>query len=63
MAPQIKKKSSGDAATWLPSNKPFRCQYVARQIAVKEKYSLWVTPSEKEAMMRVLGACPDQLTP
>lgn len=61
--PANQEKSSGDAATWLPSNKPFRCQYVARQIAVKEKYSLWVTPSEKEAMMRVLGACPDQLTP
>ena len=25
------KKSDGDAATWLPSNKGFRCEYVARQ--------------------------------
>lgn len=37
------KKSDGDAATWLPSNKGFRCEYVARQIGVKHKYSLWIT--------------------
>ena len=33
-------KSDGDAATWLPPNKSFRCQYVARQVAVKKKYAL-----------------------
>lgn len=54
------KKSDGDAATWLPPNKPFRCQYVARQIAVKKKYSLWVTPAEKLAMQTVLAKCPEQ---
>lgn len=57
------QKSSGDAATWLPPNKSFRCQYVARQIAVKKKYELWVTPAEKEAMLRVLAGCPAQLLP
>lgn len=57
------QKSNGDAATWLPSNKPFRCQYVARQIAVKYKYELWVTQAEKDAMQRVLGACPQQQLP
>ncbi len=31
-------KGDGDAATWLPPNKPFRCAYVARQVAVKRKY-------------------------
>ena len=56
-------KSDGDAATWLPSNKAFRCQYVARQIAVKAKYGLWVTDPEKAAMARVLEACPEQLVP
>lgn len=54
------QKSDGDAATWLPANKAFRCQYVARQIAVKYKYGLWVTEAEKEAMVRVLTACPNQ---
>lgn len=57
------KKSDGDAATWLPANKAFRCQYVARQIAVKQKYSLWVTPPEKQAMLAVLAKCPEQALP
>jgi len=53
-------KSDGDAATWLPPNKPFRCQYVARQISVKYKYHLWVTEAEKTAMSTVLEACPGE---
>lgn len=56
-------KGDGDAATWLPANKSFRCQYVARQIAVKAKYKLWVTPPEKSAMQAVLAKCPDQTLP
>jgi hypothetical protein len=56
-------KGDGDAATWLPPNKAFRCAYVSRQIAVKAKYRLWVTPAEKSAMARVLGGCPGQPLP
>ena len=48
------QKGDGDAATWLPPNKAFRCAYVSRQIQVKVKYGLWVTKAEKEAMVRVL---------
>lgn len=55
--PANQDKSDGDAATWLPPNKAFRCQYVSRQIAVKKKYLLWVTLAEKQAMQRVLNAC------
>jgi hypothetical protein len=61
--PANQQKSDGDAATWLPPNKSFRCQYVARQVAVKKKYSLWVTSAEKDAISRVLTTCPDQLLP
>ena len=61
--PANQEKSDGDAATWLPSNKAFRCQYVARQIAVKAKYQLWVTAAEKDAMTRVLSICPGQKLP
>ena len=61
--PANQQKGDGDAATWLPSNKPFRCQYIARQIAVKRKYVLWVTESEKAAMARVLSSCPEQIMP
>ena len=57
------QKSDGDAATWLPANKAFRCQYVARQIAVKIKYSLWMTQAERDAIARVLETCPDQRLP
>jgi hypothetical protein len=53
-------KGAGDTATWLPPSKPFRCQYVARQISVKAAYALWVTPAERDAMVRVLSSCPDQ---
>ncbi len=51
------QKSDGDAATWLPPNKVFRCQYVERQIKVKQKYHLWVTPAEKQAIVQILSSC------
>lgn len=57
------KKSDSDAASWLPPNKSYRCMFVARQIAVKHKYSLWITEAEKDAMKRVLSACPEQQLP
>ena len=56
-----KQKSDGDAATWLPANKKFRCQYVARQVSVKYKYGLWVTQAEKDAILRILTNCPNEL--
>lgn len=61
--PANQQKGAGDAATWLPENKTFRCQYIARQIAVKKKYNLWVTQAEKDAMVRVLDTCPGQPLP
>ena len=61
--PTNESKGDGDAATWLPPNKSFRCTYVSRQIAVKAKYKLWVTSAEKDAMSRVLSTCPKQLLP
>jgi hypothetical protein len=57
------KKSDGDAATWLPPNKGFRCECVARQISVKATYSLWLTQAEHDAMARILGDCAGQLAP
>jgi hypothetical protein len=57
------QKSDGDAATWLPPLKSFRCAYVAQQIAVKAKYSLWVVPPEKTVMSAILAKCPDQKVP
>ncbi|PXW31319.1 UNVERIFIED_CONTAM: excalibur calcium-binding domain-containing protein [Williamsia faeni] len=55
--PTNQQKSDGDAATWLPPNKSYRCTYVARQVDVKAAYDLWVTPPEKDAITRVLTDC------
>lgn len=57
------QKGDGDAATWLPPLKSYRCPYVARQIAVKAKYSIWITTAEKAAMKSILAKCPGQLLP
>jgi len=58
-----RQKGDADAATWLPPAKAYRCEYVARQAAVKAKYGVWVTDSEQEAMLVVLAACPGQEVP
>jgi hypothetical protein len=41
-------KGDVDAATWLPPNRSYRCAYVARQVAVKVSYGLWMTPGGEE---------------
>jgi len=56
-------KGDGDAATWLPPNTAYRCAYVARQVAVKARYGLWVTGAEQRAIARVLATCPDEQVP
>ncbi|MFC9786329.1 DUF1524 domain-containing protein [Rhodococcus sp. NPDC127528] len=64
--PTNQSKGDGDAATWLPPNKEYRCTYVARQIEVKAAYGLWVTAAERDAMARVLetcGAAPARVVP
>ena len=57
------QKSDSDAASWLPPLKDYRCKYVARQIAVKAKYGLWVKPAEKRAIENILNKCPDEVLP
>lgn len=57
------QKSDGDSATWLPPLKSYRCAFVARQVAVKARYGLWLTRPEKDAILRVLTLCPHQLLP
>lgn len=56
-------KGDGDAATWLPPAAGYRCPYVARQVAVKARYGLWVTPAERDAILRVLQGCPGEPLP
>lgn len=50
-------KSASDAASWLPPNTAFRCEYVSLQIKVKHKYQVSVTPAEKTTLTTVLDSC------
>lgn len=52
--PTNQQKGAGDAATWLPPAKGYRCEYVTAQVTVKSAYGLWVTPAERDAIARVL---------
>lgn len=58
-----RQKGDGDAATWLPPNRSFRCSYVSRQVAVKTKYDLSVTGPERTSIEGVLTSCPDESLP
>jgi hypothetical protein len=51
------QKKAGDAATWLPPNKSYRCTYVSRIVDVKASYGLWVTQAEHDAIARILTDC------
>ncbi|WP_307482571.1 HNH endonuclease family protein [Pseudarthrobacter sulfonivorans] len=55
--PTNSAKGDKDAATWLPPNKGFRCEYAARQTAVKAKYTLWMTEAEHAAISGILESC------
>jgi len=52
-----RNKKAGDVATWLPSNKDFRCAYVTRVVNVKAKYGVWMTQDEHDAASRILTTC------
>ena len=58
-----RQKGDGDAATWLPPERGYRCAYVARQVAVKAAYGLWVTQAEHDAIAGVLQGCPGEPVP
>lgn len=55
--PLNQQKGAGDAATWLPPNKGFRCEYARRIVEVKAAYGVWVTAAEKDALRQLLNAC------
>lgn len=52
-------KSDLDASQWLPENKSFYCSYASLTIAVKKKYQLWVTKSEKSSLQNLLKYCKE----
>src|SRR5690606_16693235 len=58
--PPDRAKGSADASRWLPPDPAAHCDYAARQVAVKLRYQLWVSPDEKAALDGVLRSCPGQ---
>lgn len=61
--PTNEGKGDKDAASWLPPNTGYHCAYVARQVAVKTRYQLWVTPTERDAISATLASCPNEPLP
>jgi len=55
--PANQEKGAGDAATWLPPSRGYRCVYALRQVRVKAAYGLWVTAAERDALDRELDRC------
>ena len=55
--PANQQKGAGDAATWLPPQRGYRCVYALRQVRVKAAYGLSVTPAERDALNRELNGC------
>jgi hypothetical protein len=54
--PTNMSKGDGDPAAWRP-RKGYQCAYARRWIAVKTRYHLAVDPSEKAALVQMLGYC------
>jgi len=55
--PSNEAKGDGDASQWLPPRRAFDCRYVAKQIAIKTRFALWLTPAEHDGMAAVLAGC------
>jgi hypothetical protein len=47
-------KNDETAAGWLPDDDDDQCALVVRQITIKHRYKLSITPAEQEAMQQVL---------
>lgn len=54
---EVRDRGGKDASEWLPSNVGLHCAYLARQVEVKTKYNLWVTPAEKNTLSQILSKC------
>ncbi len=60
--PTNMEKGDKDASDWMPVRQ-YRCRYVARQIAIKLRYDLWLDYAEHRAMKQKLDTCPMQVLP
>ena len=52
-----RQKSDRTPDEWQPINRSFHCEYATAWTAVKNKWDLTVTKSEKQALKEMLGSC------
>ncbi|MDO4760505.1 MAG: HNH endonuclease family protein [Corynebacterium sp.] len=50
-------KLAQTAATWLPPNNSYHCEYARRQVEIKKVYGLAITNAEKNALATALSTC------
>ena len=50
-------QDSGAPDIWMPDNKAYRCDYMARRATIKSKWGLTMTPREKQQTVSVLSQC------
>lgn len=50
-------QDSGAPDVWMPDNKAYRCDYMAKRAAIKSKWGLTMTPREKQQTVSVLSQC------
>jgi hypothetical protein len=53
----LRDKGDGSPMTWLPSNKHYRCTYLASWVAVKWRWQLAVNGAERAFLERKLATC------
>lgn len=50
-------QDSGAPDVWMPDNKAYRCDYMAKRATIKSKWGLTMTPREKQQTVSVLSQC------
>ena len=55
--PNNNAKSDKDISEWVPPNAAFHCEYATRYLHVKQKYGLWTTQAEHDALLSYLDTC------
>lgn len=56
-ASQNRAKGDKDISEWLPENKNYHCNYVARWILIKQIYQLTIDKKEQLAIDKILNKC------
>jgi len=56
-ASQNRAKGDKDISDWLPENKNYHCNYVARWIIVKQTWNLTIDEKEQSAIDKILKKC------